>query len=117
MGFAEHIESMDRLVVDHLGPVSALYEPAEGDPVPVVGRFDRPTSGAASTRSGVVTTEPAFWCRVSDLTENPEEREEGDEPQLTLTAPPALAGRVFRAYESHVDDEGGCLLLLREVTA
>lgn len=115
MAFDRLVESMDRAVIGAFGGrVVADYAPAVGAPVPVRGVLERLTVGAAGSTVGVAMEVPSFFCRASDLTENPENRQ--DEPLLTITAPAAQAGRAFRSYEAHVDDEGGCRLLLREVT-
>lgn len=109
MSFAADVASMDRDVIANLGGDLAVYVAASSQEVPVTGIFNRLPMAAAETRSGVAMAAPSFFCRVSDLTENPENR--NDEPKLTV------AGKEHRVYEALVDDEGGCLLLLREVNS
>src|SRR5574343_1839729 len=98
MAFSDLVADADRAVQDHLGGVTAIYQPENGEAVDVTVMFDRSYQREdGNAHAGVEELSLAVFVRVDDLPIHPDE----DEPRLTID------GEEFRVRERQPDGMGG----------
>lgn len=102
MAFADLVAAADRAALVHLGGVSVIYRPDEGDEVEVDGIFDASYVRVETGTGDVESVGPAVWLRIADLPVDPED----DDPELEI------GGLTYAVHERQRDGIGTIRLLL-----
>ncbi len=106
MGFPDALLAADRLVTQQLGETVRCSLWGVDPWTDVVGVFTAQYVTASASDTGVISTSPALFARVSDLPGDPDG---ADEMQVQR------ADVQYRVRESHKDGDGGVLLLLQRI--
>jgi hypothetical protein len=107
VGFAELLEMADAAQLERQGG-AVTYTSSEGEEVEVEGIFDKTHQHIDAGRTGVTSSGPVVYLRLSDLSSDPEE-----DGEATVT----VAEVEYTIREVQKDGMGMVRLLLHKATA